>query len=75
MMRESCAGCAHDLGGGQCGMSVERECADGGHEAWTPRTVFGDAAEAARYHDEYMRGMSFHARQMGNVYMAKWEAR
>ena len=71
--RTSCAGCAHDLGGGQCGVSLEDECGAGGYQAWTPRTVFRNIAEAARYHDEYMPGVSFHARQMGNMYMAKWE--
>lgn len=30
MKRESCEGCAHDLGGGCCGISAERECREGG---------------------------------------------
>lgn len=71
--RTSCAGCAHDLGGGQCGVSLEDECGAGGFQAWRPRTVFGDVTEAARYHDKHMPGASFHARQMGKTYMVKWE--
>ena len=30
----TCATCRHDLGGGQCARSLERECRDGGFEAW-----------------------------------------
>lgn len=30
MKRTSCAGCVHDLGGGCCGISAERECREGG---------------------------------------------
>lgn len=29
-----CATCRHYLGGGQCGVSIEEECRDGGFEAW-----------------------------------------
>lgn len=71
--RTSCAGCAHDLGGGQCGQSLEGECREGGgHEAWTPRTEFASIPGAARYHDDYMQGMSFRARQTNGGYVVEW---
>lgn len=31
---ESCTGCKHDLGGGQCRINLEAECRKGAHEAW-----------------------------------------
>jgi len=36
--RDSCHGCAHDLGGGCCGAHLEHECAaGGGYEAFQPK--------------------------------------
>ena len=32
----SCESCHHYLGGGQCRINLERECAEGEHEAWEP---------------------------------------
>lgn len=32
--RDSCAGCKHDLGGGQCRINLEAECGKGEHEMW-----------------------------------------
>lgn len=29
-----CATCRHSLGAGQCAVSLEQECRDGGFEAW-----------------------------------------
>ena len=29
-----CDTCKHYLGGGQCRINLERECAEGEHEAW-----------------------------------------
>lgn len=31
---DSCEGCRHDLGGGQCRINLEGECGKGEHEAW-----------------------------------------
>lgn len=31
---EPCDTCKHYLGGGQCRINLERECAEGGYEAW-----------------------------------------
>ena len=31
---DSCDGCKHDLGGGQCKINLEAECGKGEHEAW-----------------------------------------
>lgn len=31
---DSCEGCRHDLGGGQCRINLEDECGKGEHEAW-----------------------------------------
>ena len=31
---KTCATCRHYLGGGYCGSSLERECAESGYEAW-----------------------------------------
>ena len=33
-MTHDCQTCRHYLGDGQCAVSMEMECADGGHEAW-----------------------------------------
>lgn len=34
---DSCTGCKHDLGGGQCKINLEAECGKGAHEAWEER--------------------------------------
>lgn len=34
---DSCKGCKHDLGGGQCRINLEAECGKGEHEAWEKR--------------------------------------
>lgn len=31
---DSCTGCRHDLGGGQCKINLEAECGKGEHEMW-----------------------------------------
>lgn len=36
--RRYCPTCAHHLGGGLCRQNLERECGDGGYEAWQPKT-------------------------------------
>ena len=48
---QDCTGCKHHIGAGLCRMNLERECGEGGHEAWEPREVrsytreeFADAA-------------------------------
>lgn len=33
-VNDSCAGCKHDLGGGQCKINLEAECGKGEHEMW-----------------------------------------
>ena len=33
---KSCTSCRHYLGGGQCRINLERECAYGEYEAWEP---------------------------------------
>ena len=35
----SCTGCQHHIGAGLCRMNLERECGEGGHEAWEPRAA------------------------------------
>ena len=39
---ESCTGCQHHIGAGFCRLNLERECGEGGYEAYEPR-------EARRY--------------------------
>ena len=34
MVRDSCEGCKHYLGGGCCRVNLETECAAGGYEAY-----------------------------------------
>ena len=34
---ESCTGCQHHIGAGLCRLNLERECGEGGHEAYEPR--------------------------------------
>lgn len=34
LRRAVCDTCKHYLGGGQCRINLERECAEGGYEAW-----------------------------------------
>ena len=34
---ESCKGCTHHIGAGLCRLNLERECGEGGHEAYEPR--------------------------------------
>lgn len=75
--RTSCAGCAHDLGGGQCGVSLEDECGAGGFQAWRPRTVFGSLAEieAYKYLYGFDRGFSAEVRPLGGKttgYNVRW---
>ena len=36
---QDCTGCKHHIGAGLCRMNLERECGEGGHEAWEPREV------------------------------------
>lgn len=31
---KSCTGCRHHIGAGFCRLNLERECGEGGHEAW-----------------------------------------
>ena len=33
-MNKSCETCRHYLGGGNCNLSMEMECRDGGFEGW-----------------------------------------
>lgn len=39
MDMQDCTGCKHHIGAGLCRMNLERECGEGGHEAWEPREV------------------------------------
>ena len=39
---KSCTGCRHHIGAGFCRLNLERECGEGGYEAYEPR-------EARRY--------------------------
>ena len=36
---QDCTGCKHHIGAGLCRINLERECGEGGHEAWEPREV------------------------------------
>ena len=36
---KTCETCLHHLGGGQCRLNLERECADGGYECWEAGTL------------------------------------
>lgn len=39
MDMQDCTGCKHHIGAGLCRLNLERECGEGGHEAWEPREV------------------------------------
>ena len=39
MDMQDCTGCKHHIGAGLCRINLERECGEGGHEAWEPREV------------------------------------
>ena len=36
---ESCVGCKHHIGAGLCRLNLERECGEGGHEAYEKREM------------------------------------
>ena len=70
---EGCIGCKHHIGAGMCRINLERECGDGGREAYEPRETreyteaeFIDAAvscywageaEAIAYVQEHKKGI------------------
>ena len=37
MDMQNCTGCKHYIGAGLCRLNLERECGEGGHEAYEPR--------------------------------------
>ena len=39
LRRSVCDTCKHYLGGWQCRINLEHECAEGEYEAWEPREV------------------------------------
>ena len=56
---QDCTGCKHHIGAGLCRMNLERECGEGGHEAYEERetrkyseTEFLDAAVSCYWGSE-----------------------